>query len=200
MAVRIINDLVNKVKDVFKSKEYRHAYADEFLNLSIATQIKVLREQRKWTQTELGNRIYPPMKQTRISIMENVNYSSWSINTLRKLAEAFDLRLRVSFESFGSLVKEVEQFSRNALERHSFDTDPVFIRQHIPLSTSIRVISTTSTANLAIIEANKDLMNSNEIIPIGLEPKEASGVSTAYPFTKKPIITPGSQSYAANRG
>ena len=126
--MKITSDLADKVKNAFKSKEYRHAYADEFLNISIATQIKALREQeqRKWTQAELGNRVNPLMRQTRISVMENVNYSSWSINTLRKLAEAFDLRLRVSFESFGSLVEEIEQFDRKALQRDSFDTDPVF--------------------------------------------------------------------------
>jgi len=127
--VKSISDLANRVKKAFRNKEYRHAYVDEFLNVSIATQIKVLREQRNWTQAELGNRVDPPMKQTRISIMENVNYSSFSINTLRKLAEAFDLTLRVSFESFGCRLKDIEQFSRVALERPSFEDDPAFVER-----------------------------------------------------------------------
>lgn len=122
--MKTISDLVNKIKNSFISKEYRHAYVDEFLNLSIATQIKVLREQRKWGQKKLSDEV--GMKQPRISVMENVNYSSWSINTLRKLAMAFDLTLRVSFESFGSRVKEIEQFNRKGLERFSFKDDPVF--------------------------------------------------------------------------
>jgi transcriptional regulator with XRE-family HTH domain len=122
--VKNISDLVKKIKNSFKSKEYRHAYVDEFLNLSIATQIKVLREQRNWGQKDIADEV--GMKQPRISVMENVNYSSWSISTLRKLAMAFDLTLRVSFESFGSRVKEIEQFNRKALERFSFKDDPVF--------------------------------------------------------------------------
>lgn len=164
--MKIIGDLVDKLKNAFKSKEYRHAYADEFLNTSIATQIKVLREQqqRKWTQAELGNRVNPLMRQTRISVMENVNYSSWSINTLRKLAEAFDLRLRVSFESFGSLVEEIEQFNRTALERDSFENDPVFTEKEE---------EAIAGPVMAIVEANKDLMRSNAIAMTDLAPKEA---------------------------
>lgn len=197
--MKIISDLADKLKKAFKSKEYRHAYADEFLNTSIATQIKALREQeqRKWTQAELGSRVNPPMKQTRISVMENVNYSSWSINTLRKLAEAFDLRLRVSFESFGSLVEEIEQFNRKALERPSFDDDPVFAGRHIRFWSNPRIKSFTSTPTLTITEANKDLMRSNAIAPIDLGPQQVSGILTAYQVTKGATTTPRSQQNAA---
>lgn len=119
-----MSDLANSLKQGFKNKDYRHGYADEFLNSSIATQIKVLREQHGWSQKELAK--HAQMKQPRISVMENVNYSSWSINILRKLAEAFDLTLCVSFESFGKRLADIERFSREALERFSFEDDPVF--------------------------------------------------------------------------
>ena len=122
---------------MLRDKDYRHAYFDELLNVSIATQIKVLREQsgRGWSQQDLADRV--GMKQPRISVMENVNYSSWSINTLRKLAEAFDLRLRVSFESFGSGIKEMEQINREALERPLFEEDPYFKPQPITVPCQI---------------------------------------------------------------
>ncbi|MHB8068158.1 MAG: helix-turn-helix domain-containing protein [Desulfobaccales bacterium] len=122
-----MSDLFDKLKISFKDKDYRHGYVDEFLNVSIATQIKVLREQRGWTQEELAK--YAKMKQPRISVMESVNYSSWSINTLRKLAETFDLTLRVSFESFGSRLKDIEQLNRETLKRPSFKNDPTFIEK-----------------------------------------------------------------------
>jgi hypothetical protein len=195
MAVKIISDLVDKLKNAFKSKDYRHAYADEFLNVSIATQIKVLREQqqRKWTQAELGNRVNPPMKQTRISVMENVNYSSWSINTLRKLAEAFDLRLRVSFESFGSLVNEIEQFNRKALERHSFENDPVFIEKEE---------EAIAVPVMAFVVANKDLMRSNAIANTDLAPTEAtpSAARQIHPYWRpyEAVIREAGPSHLAN--
>ncbi|MBS0180160.1 MAG: helix-turn-helix transcriptional regulator [Nitrospira sp.] len=122
--------LADRLKnDLKKSKEYRHGYADEFLNEYIATQIKVLREQRGWTQERLAEEA--EMKQSRISVLENVNYSSWSLSTLKRLAEAFDVSLRVSYESFGSRLLEIDQFSRASLERFSFDEDPAFWVQSI---------------------------------------------------------------------
>ncbi len=119
-----MSDLISKVRRDFEDKEYRHAYLDEFLNAWIATQIKVLREQRGWSQKELAE--YAEMLQPRISALENVNYSSWSVKTLRRLAEAFDLTLRISFESFGNRIKDFSLFDRDYLQRPSFDHDPVF--------------------------------------------------------------------------
>lgn len=120
----IMNDLVNSIRKSFQDKEYRHGYVDDFLNATIATQIKVLREQRGWSQKELAD--HTGMLQPRISVLENINYSSWSIKILRKIAEAFDLTLCVSFEGFGKRVNDIERFSRRALERVSFDEDPFF--------------------------------------------------------------------------
>lgn len=116
-------------KDLKKDKEYRHGYADEFLNESIATQIKVLREQRGWTQGQLAEEA--KMKQSRISVLENVSYEARSLSTLKRLAEAFDLTLRVSFESFGSRLIDIERFSRESLERFTFEKDPVFAENSI---------------------------------------------------------------------
>lgn len=108
----------------FHDIEHRHAYCDEFLNVSIATQIKVLREQRTLTQKELAANT--GMKQSRISALEDANYSSWSINTLRRLARAFDVTLTVTFETFGEKLSRIESFSRDSLEVSKFEDDPVF--------------------------------------------------------------------------
>jgi transcriptional regulator with XRE-family HTH domain len=105
-------------------KSYRHAYADENLNLTIATQIKVLREQRHWNQDTLAQEAR--MTQPMISRYENVNYSSWSIKTLEKLAYAFDAWLDVRIRPFGELVATVDEFSRESLQVPAFDDDPFF--------------------------------------------------------------------------
>jgi transcriptional regulator with XRE-family HTH domain len=119
-----MSELSDNLREQFHDPEYRHIYADESLNSHIATQIKVLREQRGWTQTDLAKAAR--MAQPRITVIENIDYSSWSINTLRRLARAFDLRLSVSFETFSSLMLELGTFSRPALERTSFDEDSFF--------------------------------------------------------------------------
>src|SRR5580698_8551014 len=94
----------------FSDADVAHAFVDEFLNVSIATQLKVLREQRGMKQEELAQAA--GMKQERISLLESVNYGAWSTNTLRKLAKALDVRLKVSFETFGSYFSDFEHFSR----------------------------------------------------------------------------------------
>jgi transcriptional regulator with XRE-family HTH domain len=117
-------DFQKTLKKSFKDKEYRQGYVDDFLNAYVATQIKVLREQRGWSQKELAERC--GMMQPRISVMEDVNYKSWSITTLRKIAEAFDLTLCISFESFEKCMEDIEKFGREYLEKDSFDDDPYF--------------------------------------------------------------------------
>ncbi|HZE79916.1 MAG TPA: XRE family transcriptional regulator [Candidatus Polarisedimenticolia bacterium] len=124
-----MSELRSNLREEFHDKEYRHSYADESLNTYIATQIKVLREQQKLTQKELAD--LTGMAQPRIALLEDINYSSWSINTLRRIAEAFDLRLSVRFETFSSLIPETETFSREALERAPFKEDTWFHKKDV---------------------------------------------------------------------
>ncbi|HEX9828483.1 MAG TPA: helix-turn-helix domain-containing protein [Flavobacteriaceae bacterium] len=116
-----MSELREKLIQKFKDKEYAHAYVDEFLNAYIATQIKVLRNQCKKTQAELAE--LADMKQTRISVLENINYDMWSISTLKKLAHAFDLTLNVSFETFSKRIGDIENFSGKFLERSPREED-----------------------------------------------------------------------------
>jgi transcriptional regulator with XRE-family HTH domain len=124
-----MSELRGNLREEFHDKEYRHAYADESLNTYIATQIKVLREQQELTQTGLAD--LTEMAQPRIAVLEDINYSSWSINTLRRIAKAFDLRLSVKFETFSSLIPEIETFSRESLERQPFDEDTSFHKKDV---------------------------------------------------------------------
>lgn len=110
---------------MFQDKETRYGYIDSFLDSFLGMQIRVLREQRGWTQTELAERA--DMKQTRISLLESMNYSGWSVDVLRRLSKAFNLRLIVKFEDFGSFTKQyLEDYDRENLERRSFDDDIIF--------------------------------------------------------------------------
>ena len=113
------------LREELKDEEYRYAYAEDFLNTAIAMQIRVLREQRNnMTQEALADKI--GTKQAGISRLENVNYSAWKTATLRKLARAFGVRLKISFEEFGSFLDEAESFSRESLQRKAFEEDLEF--------------------------------------------------------------------------
>ena len=116
--------LRNRLRKDLLDPEFRHAYADEHLNLSVATQIKVIREQQKLSQNELAKKLNT--KQAGVSRLESANYNNWSVRLLKKFAEAFDVRLQISFEEFGTLWQEVDDFSRESLQRKSFSEDPEF--------------------------------------------------------------------------
>lgn len=119
-----MSDLHDRLVDSFRDKDYRHAYVTESLSTRISTQIRVLREQRDLTQAGLAART--GMKQAAVSRLENVDYASWNIRTLARLAEAFDVALDIRFVSFGEILDEICRFSRQRLERPSFEDDPVF--------------------------------------------------------------------------
>src|SRR5215211_3896266 len=125
---RLMNEYlsINPLREEFinNDEEYRYAYTEDFLNTYIATQIKVLRDRRGMTQKDLAEAI--GTKQPGIARLENVNYSNWKTETLKKIARALGVRLRISFETFGSLLEEDANFSRGALERPSFAEDPAF--------------------------------------------------------------------------
>lgn len=119
-----MNQLVEQLRQSFQDEDYRNAYAESFMNSHVAAQIKTLREESELTQEELAQKI--GTKQAGISRLENVNYSAWKVETLRKIARALKVRLKITFEEFGTLPAEVECFSRKAMLRAPFDKDPVF--------------------------------------------------------------------------
>jgi transcriptional regulator with XRE-family HTH domain len=118
----MFGDIEYSLRRNLQDREYAEEYAQSFLNSYVATQIKVIREQRRMTQAELGNHI--GTTQAGVSRYEDVNYSSWSLRTLMKLARAFDVRLRVSFEPYGTLPDEVIRFDRERLETVDRENDP----------------------------------------------------------------------------
>src|SRR5712692_5991842 len=88
-----MNELVEQLRLEFKDEECAYTYVDEFLNAAIATQIKVIREQRGLSQEQLAEKT--GMKQERISVLEDVNYGSWSVTTLKRIARALGVTLKV---------------------------------------------------------------------------------------------------------
>jgi transcriptional regulator with XRE-family HTH domain len=119
-----MSELVEKLRSEFQDEEYRNSYAEECVNTMIATQIKILREERNMTQSSLAQKA--EMAQPRLSVMESADYSNWSVNTLKRLARAFDLALSVKFEAFSEVIMDFEEMSKESLSRPSFKDDPMF--------------------------------------------------------------------------
>lgn len=133
-----MSELLETIKEELKDKETRVIYDDDLLNTYVATQIKVLREQRGWTQQQLAEQA--GMKQERISVMEDVNYAAWTAKVLKRLAEAFDVRLTIKFEEFNTYLKDFQDIKRKSLEKLSFENDSAFVDKTEQSQTDSNVI------------------------------------------------------------
>jgi len=121
-----------------QDKEYRDSFVEEHIKTGIPFQIRALREKAKWNQMELGQRAN--MKQERISVLEDPDYSKFTISTLLKLSSAFDVGLTVRFVPFSSVLNEEVNLSQT-LVPVSYDEDRDLHEEnegqaHNPLSTS----------------------------------------------------------------
>ena len=130
--MEIREQIVARLRD----KEYRDTFVSEQINTGLAFQIRGLREQRGWTQAELGEKA--GMAQARISVMEDANYSRFSLNTLKRLASALDVALVVRFAPFSELVNYFVDLNADSLKAPSFDEDK-FVQQYgLPIGTTIK--------------------------------------------------------------
>lgn len=107
------------LRDEFKDRDYRRAYAESFANTIIATQLRLLRGEL--TQAEFAELV--GMKQSRISAMEDENYASWSTSTLRQVASAKDVVFLGRFVSFGEVLQWAGRFSEESMRVPSYASD-----------------------------------------------------------------------------
>ncbi|HTR36687.1 MAG TPA: helix-turn-helix transcriptional regulator [Bryobacteraceae bacterium] len=119
-----MSELSEHLRLDLQDEDVRYGYADAYLNSHTAALIKTLREEQGMSQQQLADKI--GTQQSGISRLENANYSTWKVETLRKLARAFGLWLYIDFKEFGELPSYVENFRENALRRSQWKDDPVF--------------------------------------------------------------------------
>ena len=67
------------------------------------------------------------IKQSRVSAMEDENYSAWSTKTLKRIAAGKDVVFLGRFFSFGELLNWSRAMSEDALRVPSFSNDPAFL-------------------------------------------------------------------------
>ncbi len=94
------------VARLLESKAYRDAYVLEHIKNGIAFQIRALREDRGWTQGDLGKAMGKP--RNVVSRLEDPNYGKFTLTTLWEIAAAFGVGLLVKFVPFSRLVREYE--------------------------------------------------------------------------------------------
>jgi len=119
-----VDKIIERLKNDLKDEEARFAYAEAVTNTFLTAQIKALQEQRELTQEKLAELV--GTQQSGISRWLNSGFSSCKVESLRKFARAYGVRLRISFEEFGTLPTDVGGFSKERLAPRKFEDDPVF--------------------------------------------------------------------------
>src|ERR1039457_3984176 len=107
--------MTSKLAEKLHDPEYRKAFVSSQINIGIPFQIRALLKARGWTQNELAVRT--GMLQPRISGMMSPGKTRPNIETLRRVAEAFDCGLMVRFVPFSELARWSETFDPRSEER-----------------------------------------------------------------------------------
>ena len=104
-----------------ESKRARDAFVAAELVNGIASQIRILRQQRGWSQKELAEKL--GTTQGVVSRLEDPSYGRFSIKTLLELGSIFDVSILAKFLPFSQAIPVTWDTSREALEADSFDED-----------------------------------------------------------------------------
>jgi transcriptional regulator with XRE-family HTH domain len=109
------------IRKLIFSKTFRDSYVHEHLKNGISFQIRSMREDRGWTQGELGAAARKP--RNVITRLEDPNYGKLTIKTLLEMASAFDVALLIKFIPFSRLLREYDDTSPAALTARSIIKD-----------------------------------------------------------------------------
>ncbi len=113
----ISSNLVHELRE----KEYRDGYVAAQVAFGLPNQIRKLRTERNMTQGDLAR--LADMAQPRICELENHGDRRVNLETLLRLAAAFDVALEVKFVPFGEFIEHSESFDPESFSVVSFDDE-----------------------------------------------------------------------------
>ncbi len=163
------SELVKKLS----TPEFRGAFVASQINIGVPFQIRALRKERHWTQPELAERA--GMKQSRISAMEKPGGPKLNIETLCRLASAFDVGLEVRFVPFGELIDHNDGFNPDSFSVKSFGAE--LAEAEAPNQRVVR--GTQHSESIAIYLGHIDLMAT---ATAGYNPDESARVKSNAPM------------------
>jgi transcriptional regulator with XRE-family HTH domain len=108
---------LNIAEKLEKDKKFRSHFFRVQAQDRIAMNIKKLRKKREKTQIALAKET--KMLQSAVSRIEQADYCGWSLNTLLRVADALEARLRVSFEPVEDVIGWYKEREAVAIEKTS---------------------------------------------------------------------------------
>ncbi|MEW6687556.1 MAG: helix-turn-helix transcriptional regulator [Pseudomonadota bacterium] len=103
------------------NKASRRAYVRAELVNGVASQIRILRQERNWTQVQLAKRL--KTTQTVVSRLEDPSYGKFSIQTLLQVGDAFDVALHVRYMPFSEFMLRTWDTSPHRFSAASYDEE-----------------------------------------------------------------------------
>lgn len=125
-----------------KAADVREAFVEAHLVNGLAHQIRILREQRGWTQAELAK--ITKTTQTTISRFEDPSYGKYSIQTLLRLGKAFDVAFFVRYLSFSDFLQKTWDTSPSNFEASGYEEESSWIQSYTDEAQSLYVKPSTS--------------------------------------------------------
>jgi len=121
---------ISKVFEKLHDAEYRKAFVASQINIGLPFQVRALLKSRGKTQEWLAKKT--GMLQPRISGLMTPGRVRPNIETLRRLAEAFDCGLAVRFVPFSELATWSEEFDPESFYVPEFENDAGFVDRKAP--------------------------------------------------------------------
>lgn len=128
-------DKRQKIWESLKNKKYREAFSSD-VGTGLAFQVRLIREHLGWNQEQLGKKT--GKAQPTIAQLENPDYGRFSLDSLKRLANAFDVALMVRFVPFSELVDWTVGLTPECLTPPSFGEE-----EHYYVAASALAVATT---------------------------------------------------------
>jgi transcriptional regulator with XRE-family HTH domain len=115
--VEVANFIDLELPRKLKDRRYRQRFFIAETSAQIARQLIALRKRRDKSQYEVAQML--KTGQPAISRVESATYRNWSFNTLWRLAEAMDARIRVIIEPAEDVLSEYEEAQEKREKREN---------------------------------------------------------------------------------
>lgn len=148
----------NQLAKNLRNKEYRDSFVESHIRNGLSFQIRAMRDLRGWTQKELAERA--SFKQEAISRLENPDYGRFTLETLKRLASAFDVALMVRFAPFSELIDRISSLTPRDMEIPEFSRDEG-INNYEGISANVQSIFPIDSENAGIIKPSTVRLISN---------------------------------------